>query len=494
MTAHRESRMDASRPSATEATDEPGPLSADESHPADAALSASATECTVWEPDGHPASMLLDPDLRNVSTSFLWRGQFDEVAAQRAFDELLMRHGALRTHYEKAADGRVLAISEKRLRVPLSVVDLRETPPHERQAAAFRYRESLIWKRFEIYKGPLVSFNAIRLEHELTAFVVACHHSICDAVSNSLILVELRALYDAALSGSPAQLAPVPMEFADFVRQRAAWLSSPAAEPHLEYWRSVIGGDHGLFRLPADRRTPPPEGYVRPDVTGHVPEDVVTSLRRIASSAQTTLSTAFSAVLAIVLARWSEREEAAAWVCHTGRHRAEHYKVVGCFMDHWLLRVDLSGNPDFCEVVHRVHQRCIEASPHLEITLHRLVPEIARPDAGPPDPSVVLNYIPFAGAGMKAASAPGRVTHWPRPNGGLSKDSPLAMIINCLEFQAEIRWTLTHSSYLFAERTIERFSLALAKTARLLATEPALRMRALEIERVGEPVCSQGAD
>jgi hypothetical protein len=427
----------------------------------------------VWVPRGHQASMVDDSDVHNVSCQLAWQGSFSEAAAESAMNALLARHSILRTHYARDPLGRPLAVTRAQMPMPLSIVDLRHLPPHSREAAAMDASDSLLWRRFDLYRGPLVACAALRIADQATVFIVVAHHSLADALSQHLIRTELRALYDAAIRGVDPKLEPVPIQFRHSVRERFRWLHSEDAEPHLEYWRRTLAGSRSIFQLPYDRKTPPEPGFVRPEVTGALTGNVLASLRRIAASAQTTMSAMFSSLLAVVFARWSGRTDIAAWICHTGRNKPELFQVIGCFIDHWLLRVDLSGDPDFLEVLRRVHRCHVDAAPHLDITLHRLIPEVARLNAGEVHPGIVVNYLPFTvAAGARFDSSAEKPVRQPRPASGFSEGSPLGIIVDCAESAGEMQWTVQYSSYLFEEATIERFSKALAAVAERMARDP----------------------
>jgi hypothetical protein len=437
----------------------------------------------VWEPYGHQATMVEDPDVRNVLCPVRWQRAFDGSTARTAFDALLARHSILRTRYARGQDGRLLAVTEKRMSVPLSVTDLRHLPPQLLESALARTSTSFARRPFDLYRGPLVAFHAVRLTDGITFYVVCAHHSLCDAVSGELVSDELRALLAAAHSGSPASLPSVPMEYRDFARERSRWLESEEAGHHVEFWRAVLSRCGSVCRLPYDRRDPPEPDFLRPGVVGSLPEGTVERLRTLAAAAKTTMSVLFSALLAVVFSRWTGSTEVTTWICHVGRSRPEHYRIVGCFMNHWLLRVDLSDDPDFLEVLRRVHAYYFEAAPHLEVTLHRLLPEMSRSEVRSAYPAVIVNFMPFARHSRTIPSS-SRPARQPPVSSGYSKSSPLAMDISCLESSHELAWSVEYSSHLFEDSTVERFSLSLAVVAESVSQDPTVRMSLLPLRQI----------
>jgi hypothetical protein len=423
----------------------------------------------IWEPDGQQLVMLEGPDYQNLICAAVSKGQFDSIAANSAFNGLLARHSLLRSHYVRAPDGRLLAVTTHPTTADVPIIDLRALQAPEIRQAVLTIRDSLARLPRDCYRGPFVGCNAIRLSDELTLFLVAVHHSFADAISLNIMRRDLLVLYQSALLAVPPQLEAITVEYRDFIRERAQWLLSAHAVPHLDYWRAVLAGSRSLFRLPYDRREPPDTNYVRPDIAGGIPSAALTRLREIAATERTTLASLFSTLIVIVLARWSGNTDVSAWICHNGRSRKELFSVVGLFMDHWLMRINISSDAHFVEILQKVHQLLVTSTPHLRVTAQRLIPEILCLNVGEMHPAIIVNFMPYAKSSRVAISPESSTTQG--SGAGLSKSSPFALIINFYEFSDHIRWHLVHSSHLFEESTIGRFSSTLATVAERVALD-----------------------
>lgn len=79
------------------------------------------------------------------------------------------------------------------------------------------------------------------------------HRILSDAWSVFIFCQELAELYDAAASGRPAQLAQLPIEYADFGQRQRHWLSGPVLQQQSAHLRTHLSGDIPKLQLPTDR-------------------------------------------------------------------------------------------------------------------------------------------------------------------------------------------------------------------------------------------------
>src|SRR5262249_8695961 len=121
--------------------------------------------------------------------------------------------------------------------------------------------------------------------------------------------------------------------------------------------------------------------------------------RTVGASMFMTLLSAF----AVVLSRYSGQDDVIVRSPVANRNRAEIEGLVGFFVNALALRVDLSGDPTFGELLGRVRERVLGAQAHQDLPFEQLVDAlgVVRDRSRSPLGQVTFNY--FADGEVEAA-------------------------------------------------------------------------------------------
>ncbi len=314
---------------------------------------------------------------------FSWRvrGGLDRAAWQGALDDVVARHEVLRTALEEV-DGRPVQRVAARASIPLR---WRQVPAGgteaQRLAAACAEAGEFARQRFDLASAPLVRAGVWVLDPQDCVAVVAFHHVATDGWSGRIFFRELTEFYQGRLAGAPAVLAPLPVQYGDFAVWQRQWLSGGVLEQQLAYWREALSGVP-VLELPCDRARPPVRSGRGGGVELTFPAGLVTSLEELGRRHGATLFMVLLAVFQVVLGRWSGQRDFAVGTPAAGRGRLELEDLIGFFVNTLVIRADLSGNPTFAEVLHRVRESVLGAFDHQEVPFERLVEEL-RPERDP---------------------------------------------------------------------------------------------------------------
>ena len=310
----------------------------------------------------------------NHSHVFLLEGEFDLTAMDAAIQEVVRRHENLRTCFpeiEGKPQSKVLA----ELRIPLEIEQLPDLSGEQRQAYLLNLVNAEIWRPFDLVNGPLLRIKIYRVNEREHGIVMIVHHLVSDFVSYSLLEKEVFALYTAFSRGLPSPLPELPVQFGDFAFWLDQWMKSGAADRQTEYWLKQLA-DVPRLDFPTDLPRPAFRSYRGERVYWRLPGPLWKQFKELAVSANVTRFTAFLAAYAVLLWQQTGKDDIAIAVPISNRKHQETQLLIGYFLNTIVVRLDLSGNPSFMELLHRCRASMLEvmnnADLPFEIILNQL--------------------------------------------------------------------------------------------------------------------------
>ncbi|WP_420127102.1 non-ribosomal peptide synthase/polyketide synthase [Longimicrobium sp.] len=313
------------------------------------------------------------------------RGHLDASALERALDELVRRHEALRTTFRPVERGAV-QIVHPAAPAHLPVVDLTGLAPRDREDEARRLAREDAERLFDLERGPLLRATLVRLADDEHVLLLTMHHIVSDGWSMDVLFRELFTLYewfsgpsDAAGAASP--LPPLAVQYADFAVWQRGWLRGEVLRRQIDWWRERLGGAPPALELPTDRPRPAVASSRGAAHVFRIPAQTTRGLRALARREGATLYMVAHAAFDLLLSRWSGQEDLVVGSPIAGRTQGGTEGLIGFFVNTLALRIDLSGDPSFRELMGRVRETALGAYAHQELPFERLVEEVA-PDRG----------------------------------------------------------------------------------------------------------------
>ncbi|NJQ98394.1 MAG: amino acid adenylation domain-containing protein [Hydrococcus sp. CSU_1_8] len=212
-----------------------------------------------------------------------------------------------------------------------------------------------------------------------SVLLLTIHHIVADGWSSEVFFRELTRLYEAFAKNQPSPLSELPIQYVDFACWQRQWLQGEALESQLDYWKQQLGGSLPILQLPTDRPrslTPLNRGDVQRQMLS---EELTDSLRKLSQRAGATLSMTLLAAFNVLLYRYSGQDDLIVGSPIAGRNQVEVEELIGFFVNTLALRSNLSGNPSFLELVHRVRKVSLEAYANQDVPFEKLV-ETLKPD------------------------------------------------------------------------------------------------------------------
>jgi hypothetical protein len=359
------------------------------------AYATTGTERLYW--DYHEA----DPDRSTfvLVGAIRMDGPLDVALLRSTLDELAERHEPLRTRFRVEGD-ELVALVDPTGALGIEVVDLAEDEVEEATAAVFE-------EPFDVRTGPPLRLRVLRTAPDRHVLVLVVHHLIGDLRSMEVFCGELSAGYAARLAGITPVYEPLPVQPVDI----AAWQRDRVDRDRerLEgYWTRRLAGAQPL-RPPTDLVAPPD-----PTTTGstrgiRVPDELVERLRGLGAQHGASLFMVTITAFGMLLGRYSGQRDVVLMTPISLRDRPETHGVLGVHINEPPIRIDLSGDPTFGELLARVRDDVSADLDHRDLPVARIGELVA----GGPLPLPVLfteetdPEVPVDGAG-----AAGTLTQW----------------------------------------------------------------------------------
>jgi amino acid adenylation domain-containing protein len=407
-----------------------------------------------------------------IPVSLRFQVPLDPATLEWSLNEVVRRHEVLRTRF-MVVEGLPAQVVLPALWLPLPVHDLGAEPEERRLAETQR----LTWEEwrqpFDISSGPLLRARLLRLGERDWLLVMTLHHLVADGWAVGILERELVAFYDARITGGPAPLAPLRLQYADYAVWQRDRLEGAELERQLGYWRQRLAGAPALLNLPTDRPRPATQS-LRGGTWGlTVDRGLLERLKAVGQGSGATLFMVLLAAFALLLQRYARQDEVMIGSPIAGRLRSELEKLIGLFTNTLALRLDLSGGPTFRELLRRVRDVTLEAFEHQELPFERLVEEL-RPERNLSynplfQVMFTLQNVPTARGG--SGGGPGQAGEMVAAGAGAAKfDLSLSMA----EGEGGLWGALEYSSDLFEAESAARLAERLVVLLAGIAAEPDL--------------------
>ncbi len=322
----------------------------------------------------------------HVPAAFAVRGRFHVDAFRGAMDALVRRHESLRTVFRANRDGTPVQIVSSHGRAAVRVEQ--DVPASEVDARMWAEAQ----RPFDIATGPLLRGVVYAVDDASHRVLLVAHHLICDGWSLQVILRDLSEAYRAVVTGLRAELPEPSLQFGDFAVWQRERLGNGDYQAGVEHWAQQLRGAPETVPLPLDR----PRPAVRSTAGGRerFPLDA-TLRRRLAQVARTQGATPFIALFAGyagLLGRLTGSEDLVVGFPVSCRDRPELQDLVGMLANTVALRVDLSGDPSYGELIGRVRDQLRASGPFQEAPFEAVVDAVAPARVTSHDPVVQVFF------------------------------------------------------------------------------------------------------
>ncbi|WP_030038852.1 non-ribosomal peptide synthetase, partial [Streptomyces resistomycificus] len=300
-------------------------------------------------------------------------GPLDTTALAAAVTDVVTRHESLRTLVVENADGtphqRILPPQEAEpaFRILDVTADAVDAATHDAACEGFDLEAQL----------PLRT-TVLRISEQEHVLVFVFHHIAADGASMAPFLRDVLSAYAARHQGGAPQWAPLAVQYKDYTLWQREVLGDEedpdsVAAAQLEYWREQLAGVPQPVQLPLDRPRPTTAGHHGGHVDFELDAELLAGIGKLAAERGATAPMVAQAVLAVLLHHLGAGNDLTIGSPIEGRADEQLDDLIGFFANTWVLRVDLSDNPSFGDLLEQVRERALAAYDHQDVPFERLV-------------------------------------------------------------------------------------------------------------------------
>ena len=360
----------------------------------------------------------------------------------------------------------------------LEFEDLSGTPADDVEDVIQARAVTVALRPFDFTSGRLARFCLIRRDARSHVLVVVMHHICVDGLSVPVVFGEIAEFYAAHRAGTDVRLPEPEIQFADCALWQLERTRTEAFRRHLAYWEEQLAGLPQL-EMPTDRPRPPVPTYRGGRVNHELPADVVSGVRALVEESGVTLLIVLVAAYAATLHRYTGQDEVVLGTATTGRNFPGLAAVVGCFMNTLVLRIDVSGDPTFAELLHRARDVIFGAWSHREVPFESVVAVVApqRERSRNPLYQFWIQVVDAASADIHLPIAGVTVADYDIA----MAITPLDLSLNVIEKGSALAFRAEFATDLFDRSRVERLLGHVERVLRAVAGDPGLRVGELPL-------------
>jgi amino acid adenylation domain-containing protein len=314
----------------------------------------------------------LEPDtcLHTLSYALHIRGKLNNAVLQQVLNTIIERHEILRTYYT-SDDGEPRQHIAETIKCEIVITNL-EMITHDKQIYLQNLLQEKSAKSFAINKPPLLAFNLFQIDAQNQVLLLQAHHLSFDGWSLGIFINEFNHFYRAFSVGEPSLLTELKLQYRDYAHWQQQCCTKDSYKAQLAYWQQQLAGNSPL-QLPTDFPRSVFATNAGATYRFSVSREMTKQLQLFSQQQEVTLFVLLLSVWQLFLARLSGDNDIVVGVPIANRMLAETDKMIGCFINTLAMRINLTDNPIFTEVLKKVFKVATEAYSNQDVPFEHVV-------------------------------------------------------------------------------------------------------------------------
>ncbi|MDP5218853.1 amino acid adenylation domain-containing protein [Ruegeria sp. 2205SS24-7] len=307
------------------------------------------------------------------------KGRLRVRALKSAFDQVIARHGALRTAFVTGIDGPRQIVHDA---VPFKLG--RDRARDAREISKLLDHDAS--HPFDLSQAPLLRARLIDTGKSVSILSMALHHTVADGRSLELFMRDLETAYQAAAAKRECPLPAPPLQFTDFAKWESQVLEAPSMQQDRDFWRTALSDLPAPFDLPIGAPRPKRIEMEGATIRAHLDADCAAALRAFSAAESSTLFSVFLAAVTAMVHRLTGREDMVIGTVTENRNLAALDGMIGCFVNVLPLRMTLAQDITVAGLVREAREVAARSLRHGHVPFEeivRLSQAPATPDRSP---------------------------------------------------------------------------------------------------------------
>lgn len=311
-------------------------------------------------------------------------GAVDSEQLNRAWNEVVSRHDALRTCFVGEPGRKCRQVVRRRVSLEYAVVDLSGSSDSESRAKMKRIMAADRRAGIDLRRPPLIKVSLFRFDRNYSVMVWQCHHLILDRWCLPLLIEQLGQALCGTIGIRNRH------QFRDYVE----WVCAQDLSKAKVFWRQQLAVEVSERQrsLTAVRKRPMHAGDDRSFELSF--DQVVSSqLRMLAHELRVTTSTVFHALFSIALGCAKEQSDVVYATAVSGRPADLQgvEEIVGCFANDVPVRQQVPPELLIAELLQKTQEKAFASRPFEYCSLTQIY-DWAGPELGDLDTLLVYQF------------------------------------------------------------------------------------------------------
>ena len=303
------------------------------------------------------------------------RGRLDVEVLKQALSEIIRRHESLRTNFT-ICDGKAVQVIQPQVNFEVSIVELTNSLPSDRDAAIKKLVEQEAKKPFNLKQDLLIRTTLLKLNDLEHIVLFATHHIISDGWSIGVLVREIATLYQAFIANKPSPLPELSIQYADYAVWQREYLQGEVLDHQLNYWRQQLANNPPVLNLPTDYRRPNKLTYQGARQSFILNKSLTKALKILSQGEGVTLFMTLLAAFKLLLHRYSNQNDILVGTPIANRNQTEIEGLIGFFVNTLVIRTKFNHNSSFSDLLQQVKETTLGAYTHQDLPFEQLVEEL----------------------------------------------------------------------------------------------------------------------